>query len=82
MGAWVYYQVIPEPMRANVAVALGSLRFESMHRTLAWLIAAAVGVCVCVAVWGLLRPRRLPGLALLVPGVLAIWMLSYFERVR
>jgi mono/diheme cytochrome c family protein len=82
LGAWAYYQVVPEPMLANLPVALGTMQFENLYGPLAWLIAAAVAVCLLVAVWGLVQPRRLPGLALLVPGILCIWMLSYFERVR
>jgi mono/diheme cytochrome c family protein len=82
LGAWAYYRAVPAPDLANLGVALGSMQFESLHRTLIWLIALAVGFCLLVAVWGLLQPRRLPGFALLVPGVLSIWLLGHFERVR
>ncbi|MFO7654908.1 MAG: cytochrome c [Candidatus Krumholzibacteriia bacterium] len=81
-GSWLYYQAVPEPMRANLGVALGTTRYESVYDSLVWLIAAAVGACLLVATWGALAPRRLPGAALLVPGILSIWLLSYFERAR
>jgi mono/diheme cytochrome c family protein len=81
-GAWLYYRVVPDAMRSNLPVALGSMRFENQYGTFVWLIAAAVGVCLVVALWGVVLPRRLPGAALLLPALLAIVMLSAFERAR
>jgi len=82
VGAALYWRVIPEQMLGNVAVALGTQAFEQWHRTLAWVIFAAAGVAMLVVLWGVLWPSRLPRVALLVPFVLCIWLLGYFERTR
>jgi mono/diheme cytochrome c family protein len=82
LGAWNYYRVVPASQLGNFPVALGTMQFEQLYGTLGWLIAAAVAAMVLVMFWGLAAPRRLPGLALVVPLVLSVWLLSYFERVR
>jgi mono/diheme cytochrome c family protein len=81
-GSWWYWRAVPETMQANLPVALGTLAFEARFGSLGWLILAAVAGLVLLAAWGAIRPRRLPALALLVPFVLSVWLLSYFERVR
>jgi mono/diheme cytochrome c family protein len=82
LAAWSYYHAIPGSQHVNVPVALGTLRFEQLYDTLSWLIAAAVIVMGLIAFWGMAAPRRLPGLVLIVPFVLSVWLLSYFERIR
>ncbi len=82
VGAWSYWKVIPERMHANLPVALTTLNFQQLYDPLRVVIAVSVGVVVLVAVWGLLAPRRLPAVAMIVPVLFAVWQLSYFERVR
>jgi len=81
-GAWAYWRVIPEPMLDNLSTAMTTLAFADFLGPLRWILAASVGAVVLVGLWGVLAPRRLPALVLVVPALLAMWQLSYFERVR
>lgn len=82
-GALIYWQAIPPWMlEKNLAVALATQAFEQWHQTIAQLIGAAVAASVIVALWGLALPKRLPRVVLLVPFVLAMVLVTYFERVR
>jgi mono/diheme cytochrome c family protein len=82
LGGWSYWQVIPERMLANVPTALTTLAFADYLDPLKYAMAAAIVAVVAVCTWGLLRPRTLPAVVLVVPVLLAVWQLSYFERVR
>jgi len=81
-GAWAYWQAIPDRMHDNLPVAMTTLAFQDFLGPLQWLLLASVGAVVLVGLWGVLAPRRLPAAALIVPALLAVWQLSYFERVR
>jgi mono/diheme cytochrome c family protein len=81
-GAFLYWRAVPVQMHQNLPVALATLRFASWSQNLLWIATAAVGVLLLVSIWGTVAPRRLPHLALVVPCLLAVWLLSYFERVR
>ncbi len=82
LGAWAYWRVIPERMLANLPTALTTLAFTSYLDPLRLLLFASVGAVVLVCLWGVILPRKLPTAVLLIPALLAIWQLSYFERVR
>jgi cytochrome c2 len=81
-GSIWYWNKAPEAMRANIDVALVTQRFAQWHETLALIMAAAVAAIVVVALVGVIRPKMIPGIALLIPYVLGIWLLGHFERVR
>ncbi len=81
-GALWYRAVVPGWMAENYPVALMSQNFVHWTGTLLTILAAMAAVGAVVALWGLLLPRRLPRVALLVPFVLAIVLMGYFERVR
>jgi hypothetical protein len=81
-GSWSYWMVIPDWMRANVPVALGTQAFEHWHDHLATIILVSAAVLPLIALWGMIKPTWLPRVALVVPFVLAIALMGYFERVR
>ncbi len=81
-GAFWYWQVIPDWAVRHIPVALGTQAFERWHATLVNIILAAVIAAAFVALWGLARPKWLPRVVLIVPFVLAMALLGYFERVR
>ncbi len=81
-GALAYRRAIPDSAVANLRVALGTIRYEHLAPTFEALILAAAGAILALAAWGAWRPRLLPRALLLVPCVLSVWLLSYFERVR
>jgi len=82
LGAWSYWKAIPERMLANVPTALTTLAFTDFLEPLKLLILASVLAVVVLCAWGAARPRSLPTVLLALPFLLAVWQLSYFERVR
>jgi len=77
-----YWHRVPQDMSANIAVGLTTLRFVQWHNTLALIMGVTIGVLVLFALIGAIRPRLLPGIALIIPFILGIWLLGHFERVR
>jgi len=77
-----YWNVVPASMQSNVDVALLTQKFMYWHKNLAIIMAAAIATIVLTAIIGVIRPRLVPGLVLLIPFVLGIWLLGHFERVR
>jgi mono/diheme cytochrome c family protein len=82
LGAAWYWHVIPDYMLASLPVALGTQALEGWHTKLAYIIAASAAVALVVALWGAAMPRRFPAAVLLVPFMLYVGQLGYFERVR
>ena len=81
-GALWYWKVIPVWMTDNVPIALGTQRFVTWYDQLLVVLAAMVVAVVLTALAGVLLPRRIPRLALLVPFALTLVLLGSFERVR
>jgi hypothetical protein len=81
-GAVTYWRAVPETLTHNLDVALATIGWEHWSQVMVGLIAAAVTAVFVLAVWGVAWPRRLPGVLLVFPCLLAIWLLGYFERVR
>lgn len=80
-SAW-YWHRIPKDMAANIDVGLLTQRFMQWHETLAVIMVVAVGVVILFSLIGALRPRLLPGIALIIPFIVGAWLLGHFERVR
>jgi len=80
-ASW-YWQSVPASMQDNLGVGVLTQALASWQATFGRIVAAAVIVIGGVAALGVLVPRRLPAVALVVPFVLAIWMLGHFERAR
>ena len=81
-GALWYWRVIPGWMTDNVPIALGTQRFASWYDQLLTVLAFMVAAVVVTAALGVLLPRRLPRVVLLVPFALTLVLLGSFERVR
>lgn len=77
-----YWRIVPEAMQANVDVALLTQRFMHWHENLAIIMGVAIAAIVVTALIGVIRSRLIPGVALLIPFVLGLWLLGHFERVR
>ena len=80
-GVW-YWRGIPEAMRANSAVALFSQQFSEWKGNFGLILNGAFGVFVIIAFFGMIAPRLVPRVALLLPTVMGIWLLGHFERAR
>jgi hypothetical protein len=81
-GALWYWKVIPAWMTDNVPIALGTQRFATWYDQLLTVLALMVAAVVVTAALGVLLPRRLPRVVLLVPFALTLVLLGSFERVR
>ncbi|MHB8078861.1 MAG: c-type cytochrome [Candidatus Krumholzibacteriia bacterium] len=82
LGALAYRRAVPAEAARNIDIALTSLRWQQWTSRMPWLIAGATAAIIVVVAWGAWKPARLPRAALLVPAVLTVWLLGYFERVR
>jgi hypothetical protein len=82
LGAWVYWRAVPSAMAEQVAVAMTTQAFTQWHAGLVNTIVVALIAMTLVALWGVIRPRWLPGPVLVVPFVLCLALLACFERVR
>lgn len=81
-GAVWYWNRIPESMLGNIPTALTTQSFADWHTTLLYVGMAAVVFILMVSIWGVFEPSIIPRATYLVPFVLAVAMLGYFERVR
>lgn len=81
-GGYWYASSVPDAMRRNLPVALTTQALEGWANSAMWVLAAFGCVIVTLMAWGGLRPTRLQRWAYLVPSVLAIVLMSTFERVR
>lgn len=81
-GAWAYWQVIPEVMKANLAVGLTTQAFEKWYGNIATFLKIASVAMVIVAMWGTLKPGWLPRPVTVLPFIAAMLLVGSFERVR
>ncbi|WP_395828761.1 c-type cytochrome [Elstera sp.] len=82
VAGWWYYTAVPAAMKDNLGVSLATLQFaEWQDRFFQIALGTVVAVLIVVQI-AILRPNRLPKLALLVPFVAILWMTGHFERVR
>lgn len=80
-GYW-YWRAVPGMMRGNADVALLTQAFSAWHASFAKIIGGSALVIAGFCAFGWARPARVPAFALVIPFVLAAWMLGHFERVR
>jgi len=81
-AAVVYWQGIPDAMKANGSVALYTQQFARLSSGFPALLLGTIGVFLFIAFFGMLLPHRVPRYALLIPTFMGIWLLSTFERSR
>ncbi|UCH94737.1 MAG: c-type cytochrome [Candidatus Aminicenantes bacterium] len=82
VGALLYRTAIPAAMMGNLPTAIGTMAFSQWYDSLLVIILAAVLVSVLIALWGFLKPGRLPRAALVIPIIVMCIFLGTFERVR
>lgn len=80
-GFW-YWQRVPQAMQDNTNVALLTQAFSQWQGNFVALMLGTVAVIAVCCLFALNNPRLLPRAALVVPFILAIWLLGHFERVR
>lgn len=77
-----YWQAVPASMRANADVGAFTQAFANWYADFGRILVAVTCVIFGTALVGVLRPRIVQRAWLLVPFVLAAWLLGHFERVR
>jgi hypothetical protein len=82
LGGWWYYSRVPELMKENIGVALGTLQFADWQQTFLEIAVVTVVTILIVVQFAILRPQRLPRIVLVVPFLSILWMTGHFERVR
>jgi hypothetical protein len=82
LGGWWYWYAIPDWMQQLHPVALTTMDFGAWYHQVVWFLGAAIIVILAVALWGACLPRRLPRFSLVIPFVLLVGLLGYYERAR
>lgn len=77
-----YYQVIPQSMLGNIAVAIGTQAFASWQMAFKQIMAGAFALTVVVVALNFLRPGRAPAALQVVSFVAMLALIGHFERVR
>ncbi|WP_367915834.1 cytochrome c [Leadbetterella sp. DM7] len=82
IGAVYYWKVMPEAMKDNMSVAVGSMDFSQYYDLLKYFIAGAAGLSVLLAGWALFRPAKVNFVVVILPCLFILGLLGIFERVR
>ncbi|HEU0122448.1 MAG TPA: hypothetical protein VFQ91_18095 [Bryobacteraceae bacterium] len=77
-----YWQAVPAAMRINADVGVMTQAFSKWYSMFGQILALTVLVILATAALGAWRPRLVPRYWLVIPFLLAAWLLGHFERVR
>lgn len=78
----VYWNAVPETMKANSSVALLTQQFMNWHDQFKIVLGWTLFTFLLIAAGGITGMYRVPRLALLIPTFMGIWLLGHFERAR
>ncbi len=81
-GALWYWQRVPSYMQVNAPVALATQDFTRWYQTILWFLLGVALIVPLAALWGLIKPKRLPAAALILPFLAVAALLGTFERLR
>lgn len=81
-GAWWYWTSVPRAMTGHLSVALTTMQFTTWHEHLLTGAMWSVGFILFASLLAWLRPRWIPAPVAMLPFVLSLMLLGYFERVR
>ena len=82
IGAYIYYNAMPEAMTANMSTAVGTIAFSQYYDLLKYFVAGGVGFTLIVGIVGVYKTKVLKPYMVIIPVVTAIAYLGFFERVR
>jgi hypothetical protein len=82
MGAVYYWNVMPQAMKDNMAVAVGSQEFAQYYDLLKYFIIGAASLSILLATFALLKPKKINFAYVIVPCLFVFGFLGIFERVR
>lgn len=78
----IYLAAVPEMMSHNIDVGLMSMKYARWAGKFRFLIGFTSLSFLGFGLWGILRSRKFPSWAMILPVFLSIWLLGHFERVR
>lgn len=81
VGSFLYFQVIPQEMKANMSVALTTQEFASWYKSAVVTINSALGCALLISLKGLFT-GRLPRFLMVAPFVIYVMLMGQFERAR
>lgn len=82
IGAFVYYEAMPEAMTANMSTAVGTLAFSQYYDLLKYFVVGGVGFTLVIGIIGIYKTKLLKPYMVIIPVFTAIAYLGFFERVR
>ncbi|HRG17456.1 MAG TPA: cytochrome c [Flavobacterium lutivivi] len=82
IGAYIYYNAMPDAMTANMSTAVGTIDFAQYYDLLKYFVAGGVGFTLIVGIIGVYKTKLLKPYMVIVPVITAIAYLGFFERVR
>ncbi|WP_396189194.1 c-type cytochrome [Flavobacterium sp.] len=82
IGAYLYYKIMPEAMTANLSTAVGTMEFAQYYDLLLWVALVGVLFTLVIGILGIYRAKLLKPYHVIIPVILAISYLGFFERVR
>lgn len=82
IGAVYYWNVIPSAMKDNMSTAVGSMEFSQYYNLLKYFIIGAASLSIILAVFALLKPKKINFAYVIVPCLFVFGFLGIFERVR
>lgn len=82
LGALYYWSVMPDAMKANMSTAVGTIEFAQYYDLLKYFIIGAPALAILLAVFALLRPRKVSFAYAVIPFLAIYAFLGIFERVR
>lgn len=82
IGAVFYWSVMPSAMKDNMSTAVGSMEFAQYYDLLKYFIIGTASLSVLLALFALMKPKKINFAFVIVPCVLAFGFLGIFERVR
>ncbi|MFZ4621555.1 MAG: c-type cytochrome [Bacteroidota bacterium] len=78
----IYYYKVPEMMKLNLSVAVGTQVFQNWYDTLLYSLGATIVVSMLFTLWVSFKPKRIPLIFAALPVIVTFFTLGTFERIR
>ena len=82
IAAIIYYNVMPNAMKANLSTAVGTMDFAQYYDLLKYIIIGAISIVFIVASIAVFKPKLLKTYMVITSVVAIMSFLAIFERVR
>lgn len=81
-GGLLYRAAIPNAMAGNIPTGLTTMAFVQWYNSILWILLGTFIITLLTALWGILKPRKLPRAFLIIPIIALFIITGSFERVR